>query len=260
MTITTPASNYGAHPYCRTFTATSPQNASSGTTPTIVLTRRPKDSGSPMIDVWAPELHIVDGSWWFYFAGNPNVDPLKGSHRMYALRGPPASTDPMAATSKFTFEGLIRGMPNQWAIDGTVFYINQQLYMAWSGWPPNATDPLKQYLYITKMADPVTATGSNIISVPKFDWEKFSDPVDNHVHEINEGPAWLEIGTFKGIIYSASASWASEYKLAILQYNGGDPLQLSSWNKIQTPLLSTDPSDKGPFGPGHCSYYPGLQC
>src|ERR1700738_5333766 len=137
MTITTPASNYGAHPYCQAFTATSPKNASFGTTPTIVLTRRPKDSGSPMIDIWAPELHIVDGSWWFYFAGNANVDGLKGSHRMYALSGPPASTDPMEETSIFKFERLIRGMPDRWAIDGTVFYINQQLYMAWSGWPPN---------------------------------------------------------------------------------------------------------------------------
>jgi GH43 family beta-xylosidase len=211
-----------------------------------------------MSDIWAPELHIVDDYWWVYFCGG---HPEKGnaSHRMYVLRGPHSSSDPMEPTSKFTFEGPVRGLPDHWAIDGTVFHIKGELYMVYSGWPLHSNDDLKQELYITRMLDPVTAdpsTGVHLICTPEHPWEKFKDPGDGPWHEINEGPQWLEIGTFKGIIYSAGASWTSHYQLGILQYLGGDPLQISSWRKDPTPLLSNNPSGKGPFAPGHCSCVP----
>jgi GH43 family beta-xylosidase len=165
----------------------------------------------------------------------------------------------MEPTSKFTFEGPVRGLPDHWAIDGTVFHIKGELYMVYSGWPLHSNDDLKQELYITRMLDPVTAdpsTGVHLICTPEHPWEKFKDPGDGPWHEINEGPQWLEIGTFKGIIYSAGASWTSHYQLGILQYLGGDPLQISSWRKDPTPLLSNNPSGKGPFAPGHCSCVP----
>ena len=102
-----------------------------------------------MSDIWAPELHIVDDYWWVYFCGG---HPAKGnaSHRMYVLRGPHSSSDPMEPTSKFTFEGPVRGLPDHWAIDGTVFHINGELYMVYSGWQLHSNDDLKQELYITK--------------------------------------------------------------------------------------------------------------
>lgn len=209
-----------------------------------------------MSDIWAPELHIIDDYWWVYFCG---ADPDQGnpSHRMYVLRGPHVSTDPMDSTSKFSLEGQIRGLPDHWAIDGTVFKLNGELYMVYSGWPLHETDDLKQELFIAKMVDPVTAdpsTGVHMISTPQYDWEKWKDPGNGPWHEINEGPEWLEMDTFKGIIFSGGASWTSNYNLGILQYIGEDPLQISSWRKFPQRLLCNNPSGKGPFAPGHCSY------
>lgn len=220
--------------------------------------RRPEDAAVQMSDIWAPELHIVDDYWWVYFCA---AHPDKGneSHRMYALRGPHTSSDPMEASSKFTFQGLIQGLPDHWAIDGTVFQINNQLYMVYSGWPLHSNDDLKQELFIGKMLDPITvdpSMGVHMISTPDYDWEKFKDPDDGPWHEINEGPQWLEMESFKGIVYSAGASWTSGYQLGVLQYLEGDPLQISSWKKQEAPLLSNNPSGQGPYAPGHCSYLP----
>jgi GH43 family beta-xylosidase len=170
----------------------------------------------------------------------------------------------MDVNSKFTYEGLVRGLPvNQWAIDGTIFHINQQLYFVYSGWPLTATDNLKQELFITRMVDPMTAdpsTGVHMISTPTFPWESWRDPGNGQVHHINEGPAWLEMGSFKGIIFSASASWTSDYKMGTLQYLGGDPLEISPWKKYPTELLCNNKNGKGPYAPGHCSYYPDFLC
>ena len=95
-----------------------------------------------------------------------------------------------------------------------------------------------------------------MISTPDYPWEKFKDPGDGPWHEVNEGPEWLELGSFKGIIFSAGASWTSGYQLGILQYLGGDPLQISSWKKYEQPLLLNNPNGAGPYGPGHCSCLP----
>ena len=209
-----------------------------------------------MSDIWAPELHDVQGTWYVYFAAD---QPPKGNagHRMYVLRGPASSVDPMDPTSQFTLVGQIGNLPpDQWAIDGTVFTINDQLYLVYSGWPFNQTNELKQELYIARMTDPVTADGSagvHMISTPTFPWESYQDPGNGQLHQINEGPAWLEVDAFKGIIFSAGASWTSDYQLGILQYVGGDPLQIESWNKSPQQLLSNNPNGAGPYGPGHCS-------
>lgn len=211
-----------------------------------------------MNDVWAPELHAIDGTWYVYFAAD---QPPKGNpgHRMYVLRGPDSSIDPMAATSVFSLVGQVANLPDQWAIDGTVFIIDNQLYMTYSGWPATETDGNLQQLFIAKMKDPVTAdpiAGVHMISTPTFPWESYQDPGTDVLHQINEGPAWLEIDAFKGIIFSAGASWTSDYQLGVLQYIGGNPLQISSWKKFPQQLLSNNPDGAGPFGPGHCSYSP----
>src|SRR5579862_5809380 len=104
-----------------------------------------------MQDIWAPELHDVAGHWYVYFAAD---QPPKGNpgHRMYVLRGPDSSTDPMNPSSTFTLVGQIGNLPSdQWAIDGTVFTLNNQLYLTYSGWPPTESDGNKQELYIAKM-------------------------------------------------------------------------------------------------------------
>jgi len=212
-----------------------------------------------MTDLWAPELHIVNNTWYVYFAADT---PPKGNptHRMYVLQGPASTIDPMAATSTFNLVGQIANLPNQWQIDGTVFTFNQVLYLVYSGWPLNDSSGLTQELFIAKMIDPVTAepaTTPAMISTPTYTWEKYTDPgPGGAVHAINEGPAWLQLDSFQGIVFSAGASWTSDYQLGVLQYLGGDPMQISSWRKFPQQFLCNNPDGQGPYGPGHCSYTP----
>lgn len=57
---------------------------------------------------------------------------------MYVLGGPSATEDP--CSGQWEFLGQITGMPDQWAIDGTVFELDDQLYLAYSGWPLDSSE------------------------------------------------------------------------------------------------------------------------
>jgi GH43 family beta-xylosidase len=210
--------------------------------------------------IWAPELHAgPDGYWYVYFAAD-SPTKTNESHRMYVLKGPKSDVDPTDPASTFKFQGQVQNLPKQqWQIDGTVFTINNQLYMVYSGWPlTDVTDVESlQQLWIARMITPSEADPAYqpvMIATPKYGWEMFPDP--NPTAQVNEGPAWLEIGSFRGLIFSASASWEPDYKMGVLQYVGPDPMNINSWKKSSIPLLQNNPNGKGPFAPGHCSYFP----
>ncbi|KAI7278168.1 Arabinanase/levansucrase/invertase [Hortaea werneckii] len=216
-------------------------------------------NGGPQSErLWAPELHALRGRWYIYFAG---ADKAVGnrSHRMYVLGGPPAEEDPHAGPWELL--GPIRGMDmGQWAIDGTVFEVGGELYFCYSGWPRKETSPTGwegrdeslQQLFLIRLADPVTACSEALmISHPSQAWERLGE----RGPAINEGPQWLEspTGQWRGIVYSCSASWTKEYKMATLQYLGGgrDPLNPESWRKSEKPLIQNREDGIGPYGPGH---------
>ena len=209
--------------------------------------------------IWAPELHVgSDGYWYVYFSAD---SPYKTNetHRMHVLRGPKSDVDPSDPTSTFTYLGQLQGLPDQWQIDGTVFMLNNQLYIVYSGWKlgdQNDNESLQQ-LWIARMKSPFEADPAYkpvMISNPQYPWEMWPNP--NPTAMINEGPTWLEFGSFRGIIFSASASWTPDYKLGILQYVGPDPMNPNSWKKSPIPLLADNPNGQGPYAPGHCSYLP----
>jgi len=203
---------------------------------------------------WAPELHLLRGRWYVYFAA---ADRRVGnrSHRMYVLGGPDEAVDPHRGPWELL--GSIRGMDQrQWAIDGTVFEVSGKLYFAYSGWPRREngweehSDALQQ-LFILELLDPMTAApGAPVmISHPSQDWERMgaSGPA------INEGPQWLLSPTkdWRGLVYSCGPSWTHHYKMATLEFLGGDPLDPAAWRKSERPLLQNRQNGLGPYGPGH---------
>lgn len=205
-------------------------------------------------DIWAPELHALRGRWYVYYTA---AHPALGnkSHRMYVIGGPPDTEDP--TQGQWEFLGRIHGMPDEWAIDGTVFEMNNELYFVYSGWPlDNYEDSdLIQQLFIMKLANPTTAASQPVlISTPEQPWEFTVDGRGDH--GINEGPQFLGSldGKWKGIVYSCAGSWTREYKMAVLHYAGGDPLDPRSWPKSQDPLIQANADGHGPWGPGHGSF------
>ena len=97
---------------------------------------RPRGPSRHLRQVWAPELHHVDGRWYVYFAAG---DGTPGSHRTYAL----VADDPLGPYREL---GPVRDSAHDvWAIDLTVLPLADRLYAVWSGWE-NAMDGFPQNL------------------------------------------------------------------------------------------------------------------
>ncbi|OYX86148.1 MAG: glycosyl hydrolase family 43 [Flavobacteriales bacterium 32-34-25] len=201
-------------------------------------------------EIWAPEFHIIDGSWYVYFAadnGNNN------NHRMYALEN--KSEDPFQG--EWEFKGKIAAKTDKWAIDGDVFTYKKSLYMIWSGWEGDTNG--QQNIYIAKMKNPYEIEGDRVlISSPTLDWETHgylgaqSNPVQVNV---NEGPQFLMRNGKVFIVYSASGCWTDFYALGLLYFNGkGDLMDASSWVKSEKPLFQQSTKNKV-FAPGHNSFF-----
>jgi len=203
--------------------------------------------GSPWsTDIWDPELHNLNGTWYIYFAG---AHPKEGnpSHRTLILRS--TNPNPMDASS-WQFLGPLRGVPDHWAIDATVFTLHNSLYCCYSGWPLGDNSDTEQDLFLIRLLSPEEADHSTLvcISKPTLDWER----LDNR--GVNEGPEFLSTPEFTGIIYSANGSWTNKYKLGALQLVGPDVMSPGSWRKLERPVMMSDPNEKhGPYGPGHAS-------
>ena len=182
--------------------------------------------GSPWsADIWAPELHNLNGTWYIYASG-AHPKEGNGSHRTLVLRS--TNPDPMDPGS-WQFLGPLRGMPDHWAIDATVFTLHNSLYCCYSGWPIGDHSDTEQDLFLIRLVSPEEADLNTFvcISKPTLEWER----LDNR--GINEGPQFLSTAEFIGIVYSACGSWTNKYKLGALQLAGQDVLSASSWRKTQ---------------------------
>ncbi|HEY3319547.1 MAG TPA: glycoside hydrolase family 43 protein [Planctomycetota bacterium] len=196
----------------------------------------PPPSGPYSKELWAPELHNLDGKWYVYVAAD---DGNNHNHRMYVLEGDKG--DPQAP---FAMKGKIADPSDRWAIDGTVLTMEGgQRYFIWSGW--EGAENVQQNLYIAAMSNAWTISGERVcISQPDHDWEKNGKPL------VNEGPSVLKRDGKVFVVYSASGSWTDDYCLGLLTLNG-DPMQKKSWVKKDKPVFCRT---KDVFGPGHCSF------
>ncbi|RPD45330.1 glycosyl hydrolase family 43 [Hymenobacter sediminis] len=189
------------------------------------------------VEIWAPELQLIDGNWYIYFA---LYNARNGEERLYTLQ----ATSPDAQGS-YEFKGKLEIPTDRWAIDGSVLPMpDGQLYFIWSGW--EGFTNTSQNLYIARMSNPYTIASDRVcISRPEHPWEKQGYPY------VNEGPQALVRNGRIFIIYSASGSWTDDYCLGQLTYLGGDALNPASWRKEPQPVFSKTDTI---FGPGHASF------
>ena len=192
-------------------------------------------------ELWAPELHVIDGKCYIYVACD---DGNNYNHRMYVLTNHCA--DPQ---QPYCMVGKLSDDTDKWAIDATVFRYRGQLYTVWSGW--QGDENVCQNLYIAKMSDPTTIASERVqISTPEYDWEKMDCKGGDNQPYINEGPAAYEKDGKLMLLYSASGSWANHYCIGLLELIGENPMDPTHWKKYPTPSLS---QEEGWNGPGHCS-------
>ncbi len=210
----------------------------------------PPATGPYSKDIWAPELHRLDGRWYLYFAAD---DGHNESHRIYALENP--SENPLEGD--WAFKGQVNDPTNKWAIDASVFEVRGQRYMIWSGWKGDSDG--EQDIFLAHMRNPWTIDSERVeVSSPQYPWEHVGDLPDRptlpHV-EVNEGPEMLQHGDDLFLVYSGSACWTDYYALGVLRAKAGDDLlQPSSWHKYDHPFLKQDP-ENSVFGTGHNGFF-----
>ena len=181
----------------------------------------PQPGSDWSLDIWAPELHYIDHTWYIYTtAAMPGVG--NPSHRVVVLKS--CDRDPMI-TSAWIFCGPLKGLPDHWAIDATIFYPHahcNELFCCYSGWPIGDDSDTEQDLFLVQLkspeeADPTTLT---TISCPTRPWER----IQEGNRGVNEGPTWFSVHKWKGIVFSANGSWTNQYKLGLLELCGEDLL------------------------------------
>ena len=207
------------------------------------------DTGWNSTNVWAPELHFIDGRWYIYYTAGRSGPPYI-HQRSGVLRS--TGADPQG-----TYEDLGRldtggeidtRDDDVWAIDLTVGELDGQRYAVWSGWEANAvTDRTSQHLYIATMSDPVTISSRRVkLSSPVESWERGTEL------DLQEGPTFLRNGQHVFLIYSTRESWLPDYRLGQLRLTSAtaDPMVPANWTKTG-PVFS---AANGVYGPGHASY------
>jgi GH43 family beta-xylosidase len=219
-------------------------------------------------DLWAPELHQIDDSWYIIFTADPNFDTPSPEidmwcdfncpavhHRMYVLEG--SSSDPWNST--YTLKSQLNTY-DQFAIDGTYFQHDSGLYHIYSCWY-RQYDAWPANLCITKMSDPWTVASNfserQIISTPDNPWEKtpYGRPFNQRLSS-NEGPQQLTNPTTgqQFVIYSAARSDNRNYCLGQLELIGDDPMNPSDWRKNNQGCVFYQNPKEEAFGVGHASF------
>jgi GH43 family beta-xylosidase len=207
------------------------------------------DSGWNRSHIWAPEIHLIDGRWYIYYAAGADGPPFI-HQRSGVLRS--VGGDPQGEYEDLgmlrTVDDLDGAGETTWAIDLTVERIGGQLYAVWSGWEENRdTDRTPQHLYIARMSNPWTLSSDRVrISSPVESWEVGTEL------SLNEGPQFLRHDDDIFIIYSTRESWLPDYRLGQLRLAGpdADPMDPASW--IKTGPVFTRAG--GVYGPGHAGF------
>ncbi len=200
-------------------------------------------------NVWAPEIHFIQGQWYVYYAAGESGPPFI-HQRAGVLR---AKTDDVFSEYEdmgVMYTGDYPGDPlsNIWAIDMTILEHNEKLYAIWSGWiKQETTDATPQHLYISEMENPYTLKGTRVkLSSPVEGWET-GGPLN-----LNEGPEILKKGEHVFIIYSCRESWLVDYRQGMLQLinPAGNLQDPANWKK-SGPVFQ---GNSKVYGVGHCSF------
>ncbi|KAL2424185.1 hypothetical protein ABEF95_002391 [Exophiala dermatitidis] len=257
----------------------------------VKLAFLPPTNTSYSYDLWAPELHFINGLWYIIFTADvdadsppPDEDMLCDfscpavNHRMFVLES--STSDPW--TSTYAMKAELNTF-DQFAIDGTYFILPLnsttagdaapitpstsssslpfQIYHIYSCWESTYTS-WPSMLCIARMSDPWTVSSSlserAVISRPDQPWEKtpYNRTINDRLSS-NEGPEQLTNPTTgqQFVIYSAARSDNRNYCLGRLELVANkDPMDPGSWIKNTAGCVFWENPEQEVYGVGHASF------
>lgn len=190
-------------------------------------------------NIWAPELHFIDGQWVIYYAAAPADKPFL--IRMHALTS--NAVNPM--DGPWVEAGQIQTPWDSFSLDATSFSHKGKRYLIWA-----QKDKAESYNSALYMAEQTSATTIKepviTLTEPTLDWETIG-------YKVNEGAAVIKKHGRVFVTYSASAT-DHNYAMGMLWADAdADLMDPSVWHKSPTPVFATNAELKR-FGPGHNSF------
>lgn len=203
---------------------------------------RRHESGPMSENVWAPELHYLDGKWYLYFAAGEKEDIWKIRPYVLECEGEDPMEDPWkelgmmqaADEDEFSFRAF--------SLDGTIVENKGKRYFVWA--EKVGVGRQISNLYIAQMESPVKLkTVQVLLTTPDYDWER-------HGFWVNEGPFAFHRDGRIYLTYSASDTGIN-YCVGMLSVEeDADLLDPRQWKKERYPVLKTDEALEI-YGPGH---------
>ncbi|ANY71900.1 glycoside hydrolase family 43 protein [Paenibacillus ihbetae] len=201
------------------------------------------ETGWMSANIWAPEIHYIDGKWYVYYAAAHTSETRDGlfDHRMFVIENEAANP----LEGEWVEKGQVVTKWESFALDATTFEHRGTRYYVWAQKDPGI--PGNSNLYISEMENPWTLKGDQVlISKPEYDWEKQG-------YLVNEGAAILKRNGRIFMTYSASAT-DHNYCMGLLTADeSSDLLNPNSWSKSPKPVFTTSEAN-GQYGPGHNSF------
>lgn len=213
-----------------------------GTAEAVVAWRK-YETGLMSANIWAPEIHYIDGKWYIHFAAARTSETVDGlfDHRMFVLEN--SSANPLEG--EWVEKGQIKTNWESFALDATTFEHAGVRYLVWAQKDLDIVG--NSNLYIAAMSNPWTIEGKQImIAQPDYEWEKIG-------FLVNEGAAVLKRNGKIFITFSASATDSNYCMGLLVASDDSDLLSVDSWTKLSEPLFKTC-EETGQYGPGHNSF------
>lgn len=212
-------------------------HALAGAQPQVVW--RKHATGEMGANIWAPELHYIDDTWYIYFAAAMAEEPWR--IRMYVLAN--SSANPLEG--EWRELGQLKTQRESFSLDATHFEHRGKRYLIWA-----QKDPQEKYnsaLYIAQMQSPTQLHEQEVLlTEPELPWEVIG-------YKVNEGAAVLIRHGKIFVTYSASAT-DHNYAMGMLWADAdADLLDPASWHKVEQPVFYTNEALRR-FGPGHNSF------
>ncbi|CAG9946230.1 unnamed protein product [Clonostachys rosea f. rosea IK726] len=201
-------------------------------------------------NMWAPEIHHIDNTWYYFYSscdasqaccdscqtrvlkGCDGPNPYDCDYEFLATLVPPEGSRGSSSNLAFSIDGSYLEIPGRGRYH-VLSIVDEKRLQSIAITELNTTD--------------WTVNAWHIISQPDQEWEQHYKGNG----AVNEAPHPLYHGDDIWLAYSGSDCSTAFYALGLLYYNGGDPLQASSWDK-SGPVLS---QANGNYGTGHNSFF-----
>ena len=198
------------------------------------------ESGVMSRHIWAPEMHLINGIWYIFFAAAEKEDVWKIRPFVLKCKGDNPVEDSWEELGQMQAREDDSLSFTNFSLDMTYFEHNGKHFVIWAQILESSSLLMAE---INPENPNKLITLPIVLTKPEYDWEKIR-------FSVNEGASVLKKDNKVYVFFSASGTGA-EYCIGLLCADtDADLMKTESWTKRTTPVLSTKDLENE-AGPGH---------